>query len=348
MRDLALERVAVLISFKLDRTLVNRIWGADPRVEVLYDPSLVGEPRFPCDHGGPVSRSTEEEARWRTWLARAEVLFGFDRSHPDNLFNLAPRVKWIQSTSAGIGQYVRAHVPSEADVLITTASGIHATALAEFTLMSMLMFVKDWFKMSRQKRAKTWERYTGDTLAGKTVAIVGLGSIGSEVARSVRCFGMHVIGTKRTTEGVAPASLGVDVIYHREELPTMLSVADFVVISCPHTPETDGLIDGSMLEAMRPGSVLINIGRGAIVDEASLVAALDSGHLAGAALDVTVEEPMPPESALWSMPNVLLGGHSGSNVDSENAALTELFCENLRRYLAGQQLKNVLDRARWY
>lgn len=348
MRDLALERVTVLISFELDRSLVNRIWGVDPRVEVLYDPSLVGEPRFPCDHGGSVRRSSKEEARWRAWLARAEVLFGFDRSHPDDLLDLAPGVRWIQSTSAGIGQYVQAHVPSDADVLITTASGIHATALAEFTLMSMLMFVKDWFRMSRQKRARTWERYTGDTLAGKTVAIVGLGSIGSEVARSARCCGMRVSGTKHSTEGLEPDVLGVDAIYHRKNLPTMLSAADFVVVSCPYTPETEGLIDRSMLEAMEPGSVLINIGRGAIVDEASLVDALRSGHLGGAALDVTIEEPLPADHPLWRLPNVLLGSHSGSNVDSENAVLTELFCENLHRYLSGHQLKNVLDRARWY
>jgi phosphoglycerate dehydrogenase-like enzyme len=338
----------VLITFRLDRTLVNQIWGVDPRIDVLYDPQLVGEPRFPCDHAGPVSRTAEEEARWRDWLGRAEVLFGFDRSHPDELPELAPCVRWIQSTSAGVGRYARAHIPEGSDVVITTASGIHATALAEFTLMAMLVFVKNWFRIYEQERRKVWERYTGDTLEGKTVAIVGLGSIGTEVARSSRCFGMRVVGTKRTVEGVEPGSLGVDTIYHPRDMHAMLSVADFVVISCPHTPETEGLIGESELASMKHGSVLINIGRGAIVDELSLIRLLRSGHLGGAALDVTTEEPLPEDSPLWDMPNVLLSAHSGSNVNSENRVLTRLFCDNLHRYLSGRPLRNVLDRTQLY
>ena len=128
----------------------------------------------------------------------------------------------------------------------------------------------------------------------------------------------------------------------------MLSVADFIVISCPYTPETEGLIGESELKAMNPGSVLINVGRGAIVDEPSLIRFLRLGHLGGAALDVTTEEPLPEDSPLWDIPNVLLSAHSGSSVDSENQVLTRLFCDNLRRYLSDQPLRNVLNRTRLY
>jgi len=337
------DRVTVLIAFELAPEYVNQIWGVDPRIEVLYDPTLVGRPRFPCDHAGPIHRTPAQEARWQGLLAQAEVLFGFDRSHWDDLLQLAPRLKWIQSTSAGVGQRARSTGLMESEVVITTASGIHATALAEFTLMAVIMFVKGAFRMAAEKRRKHWARYTGSELPGKTLAVIGLGSIGREVARLARCFGMRVIGTKRTTEGVKPESLGVEALYPWTDFHPMLAKADFVVISCPHTPETEGLIGEAELAAMKPDAVLINIARGSIVDEPALIRALQSGNLGGAALDVTTVEPLPPESPLWDMSNVLLCPHSGSNVDSENRELTKLFCDNLSRYLAHGPLLNVLD-----
>jgi len=342
------DHVTVLITFELAAEYVNQVWSVDPRIKVLYEPGLVGRPRFPCDHGGPIHRTPEQEARWQDMLAQVEVLFGFDRSHWVDLLQLAPRLKWIQSTSAGVGQWAKSTGLTESGVVITTASGIHATALAEFTLMAMLMFVKKAFRMADEKKHKHWERYTGSELPGKTLAVVGLGSIGREVSRLARCFGMRVIGTKRTTEGVKPGDLGVERLYPWTDLHPMLAQADFVVISCPHTPETEGLIGKSELAAMKPDAVLINIARGVIVDEPALICALQSGGLGGAALDVTAAEPLPAGSPLWDMPHVLLCPHSGSNVDSENRELTHLFCDNLQRYLANEPLRNVLDKDRLY
>ncbi len=335
--------VSVLLTFELAAEYVNQIWAVDPRVEVLYEPDLLGRPRFACDHLGPIQRTPAQEARWVSLLARCEVLFGLDPSHYDDLLQLAPRLRWIQSTSAGVGQRVMSMGLTEANIVFTTASGIHATALAEFCSMAMLMFVKDAFRMADYKGRKHWQRYAGSKLYGKTLAVLGLGSIGREVARLGRCFGMRAIGAKRTTEGTDPDSLGVDALYAWTDMQPMLAEADFVVISCPHTPETKGLIGKVELAALKPGAVLINIARGAIVDEPALIRSLRSGHLRGAALDVTQHEPLPAGSPLWDMPNVLISPHSGSNVDSENRILTTLFCENLRRYLAGQSLLNVLD-----
>ena len=340
--------VSVLITFELAPEYVNQIWAVDPRVEVLYEPGLVGRPRFACDHLGPIHRTPEQEARWLSFLARSEVLFGLDPSHYDDLLQLTPRLRWIQSTSAGVGQRARSLGLTEADVVLTTASGIHATALAEFCLMSMLMFVKDAFRIAAGQKRKYWERYAGAELWGKTLAVIGLGSIGREVARVGRCLGMRAIGTKRTTEGVDPESLGVEALYAWTDLGPMLAEADFVVVSCPLTLQTERLLGSVELAAMKQGSVLINIARGAIVDEPALIRALRLGHLGGAALDVTQREPLPSSSPLWEMANVLISPHSGSNVDSENRELTGLFCDNLRRYLAGQPLRNVLDPARLY
>jgi phosphoglycerate dehydrogenase-like enzyme len=336
-------KVSVLITFELAPEYVNQIWAVDPSIEVLYEPDLVGTPRFACDHLGPIRRTPEQEARWRSLLARSEVLFGLDPSHHDDLLELTPRLRWIQSTSAGVGQRARSLGLTEADVVLTTASGIHATALSEFCLMSMLMFVKDAFRMVRHQGRRHWQRHAGTELRDKTVAIIGLGSIGREVARAGRCLGMRAIGTKRTTNGVTPDALGVEALYAWTDLRPMLAEADFVIVSCPHTPQTEGLVGSAELAAMKQGAVLINIARGAIVDEPALIRALRAGHLGGAALDVTEHEPLPATSPLWEMPNVLICPHSGSNVDSENRELTLLFCDNLRRYLAGQPLRNVLD-----
>lgn len=340
--------VTVLVTFDLEPRLVQRIWGVDPRITVHYDPSLVGRPRFACDHGGPIDRSPAQEERWQSLLAQSEVLLGMDRSHMDDLLDLAPNLKWIQSASAGVSWLLRSSPIAGSGVRLTTASGIHAVPLSEFTLMAMLMFAKGALHIRAKQEKKEWQRYTGGTLQGKTMAVIGLGSIGRRVAHAGRCAGMRVIGTKRTIEGIDPRALGVECLYLWTDLEPMLTQADYVVVSCPHTAETDGMFDEEALRSIKPGAVLINIARGAIVDEPALIRVLQSGHLGGAALDVTAVEPLPEDSPLWDMPQVLLSPHSGSNVDSENEVLVDLFCENLQRYLDRRPLLNELDRTLWY
>jgi phosphoglycerate dehydrogenase-like enzyme len=336
--------LTLLITSWLEPELVERIRAVDSRVNVVYRPDLLRPPRYPADHHGePVERTPEQEAQWRGLLARADILFDFDPTHRDDLPELARRVRWIQATSAGIGQFVKRQRYAERmpHTVFTTASGVHAKPLAEFAAMAMLMHSRRLLHMVDAQGRREWKRFAGTDLDGRTLLVVGLGSIGREVARLARAMGMEVLGVRRSPGGE-------EGVYGPEALTKLLPRADFVVLVMPHTDETDGMMGGDELAAMKQGSVLINIGRGSLVDEGALVDALRSGHLGGAYLDVFATEPLPDDSPLWDMPNVLVSPHSGSTSDRENRRITELFCENLRRYLEGRPLKNVLDPARLY
>lgn len=336
----------VLIASYLEPEHITRIRQVDPRLHVIYEPELLRPPRYAADHvGGPLNRTVEQEARWQQLLREANILFDFDHTHRDDLPELAPNLGWIQATSAGIGQFVKrqGYDTRMPNTVFTTASGVHAAPLAEFCIMAMLMFNKGLLRMLRDQARKHWERYAGTDLRGRTVGIVGVGKIGVEVARLCQAFGMTVIGAKRNVEGVDPGSLHLDALYDSRDLHAWLPRAEYLALIAPHTLETENLIGATELAMLPQGAIVINIGRGALVDEPALIEALQSGHLGGAALDVFADEPLPTDSPLWHMPNVLVSPHSASTSDRENARLTDLFCDNLRRYLADQPLGNVLN-----
>jgi glyoxylate/hydroxypyruvate reductase len=339
-------RLNLLIASYLEPEHVERIRQVDDRLNVIYEPDLLRPPRYPADHtGAPIDRSPEQEARWKQLLSEADILFDFDQTHREDLPSLAPRVRWIQGTSAGIGQFVHqmAYDTRMPDTIFTTASGVHIRPLAEFCIMAMLMFNKGLLRMLRDQERKHWERYAGTDLAGRALLIIGMGKIGTEVARLARAFGMKVLGTKRRAKGIDPAILYLDELHPSGALHELLPRAEYLVLITPHTPETEGMIGARELGLLPQGSIFINIGRGAVVDEPALIEALRSGHLGGAALDVFAKEPLPQDSPLWEMPNVLVSPHSGSTSDRENRRLTDLFCENLRRFLDDEPLLNVLD-----
>ncbi len=340
----------LLIASYLEPEHVERIRAVDARLDVVYEPELLPTARYAGDHYNRIERTPEQEVRWRALLARAEILFDFDHSNFQDLPDLAPNVRWVQCTSAGIGQAVRryGYDTRMPQAIFTTASGVHAAPLAEFCIMAMLMHNKGAARMFRAQQHSDWERYAGTDLRGRTLAIVGVGRIGGELARLAQAFGMTVIGVKRSVAGANPVALHLDELYPPAELRTVLRRAEYLVLVAPHTDETDQLIGAAELALLPRGAFFINIGRGATVDEPALVEALQSGHLGGAALDVFAEEPLPPDSPLWSIPSVLVSPHSGSTTDRENARITELFCDNLRRYLAGEPLLNVLDIERLY
>ena len=335
----------VLITTYLEPEHIERLRAVSPRIDVLYEPDLIPSPRYPADHYNTIQRTPEQEARWRELLARAKIMYDFDPTHRQDLPEVAPNLRWVQASSAGIGQLVRrmSYEQRMPGVVFTTASGVHARPLAEFCVMSMLMFAKGLRRMLDDQRRKHWERYAGTDLSERTLGIVGVGSIGTEVARLGQALGMIVIGTKRTVAGVDSAALHVDALYGPDDLQEVLRRAEFLVIATPHTDTTERLIGAAELAQLPRGAVLINIGRGAVLDEPALIAALRSGQLGGAALDVFEHEPLPADSPLWEIENVLVSPHSGSTSDRENARLTDLFCENLRRFLAGEPLLNVLD-----
>jgi len=338
----------LLIASYLEPDLVERIRTSVPEIKITYRPDLLRPPRYAADHkGADRVRTPEQEGEWLEYLRNATILFDFDKTHLTDLPEVAPLLHWIQATSSGIGQFVRSHeyAARMPDTVITTASGVHSVPLAEFAVMSMLMHSRGALHVLGEQRRSHWERYAGTDLSDRTVVVVGLGAVGTEVARLAKALRMRVIGVKRDPESAPPdlpADRLVDRLVGPEELAEALAEAEFLVLIAPHTEETEGMIGADELAALPKGATLINIGRGALVDEVALIEALRRGHLGGAYLDVFVEEPLPADSPLWSMPNVLVSPHSASTSDRENSRIVDLFCENLGRYLAGEQLLNVL------
>ena len=258
-------------------------------------------------------------------MGQAEVLFDFDYTGMGRLLERAQRARWLQATSAGIGQLVKRQRLDRTGIVFTTASGVHARPLAEFTLMVMLEHTKRAALARQQQRQRVWQRFATAELSGKTLAIVGYGRVGQEVARLARAFDMRITASKRNTDGVSAEMLGLDELYGTKDLHNMLARADFVCLITPHTPETEGLMDSSAFAALKPGAMLVNIGRGVLVDEKALLAALENGTVAHAALDVAATEPLPTDSPLWHHSEVTIYPHSASTSERENERLTDLF-----------------------
>ena len=339
-------RPVIFIASYIAPALVERIRAAAPGYETIYRPDLLARPRYSADHNAPVTRTPEQESEWRQLLGRAEILFDFDFHNAAELPYLAPRVRWIQGTSAGIGGFVSRHRYGErTDWRFTTSSGVHAKPLTEFALLAMLYFTKDVPGLRAAQATRRWQRLAMDQLDGKTLAIIGLGQIGRGIARGAAALGMRVIGARRD---VSKAVEGVAELYPPSELAALLRQAHFLALACPHTPETDRLIGAAELAHLPRGAVLINVARGAVVEQGAVIAALRSGQLGGAALDVTDPEPPPPDDPLWEAPNLLISPHSASTAPTENERIVDIFIENLRRWQAGEALMNELDAARGY
>ena len=279
-------------------------------------------------------------------LGEAEVMLMF--RPPLNLLARSPKLKWVQLVSAGIDRAIAGTGLLESDVMVTNASGIHATPIGEYVLGTMLMFAKKMPLAFANQQKRQWQRFTPSELKGKTVGVIGLGNIGREVARLARAFGMQVLATRRSAVKQELSVMGVDRMYPARDLLEMLGECDFVVLSLPLTRETTAIIGERELRAMKPSAFLVNISRGGIIDEPVLIQALKEGWIAGAGLDVFVQEPLPPESELWDLPNAILTPHIAGGSEIYNLRVIELFCENLRRYLDGQPLLNVVDKDKEY
>lgn len=346
-------RTVVAIATPLEAKLVARIAAVDDRLDVRYAPELLQPARFPCDHRGVDSfnRTAGQERDWQAMLADAEVLFGIPGDSSQGLVDAVrtgARLRWVQAAADGAGAKVRAAGLSGQEqerVLITRAGGVHVGPLAEFAMFGLLAFTKGMPRLLADKRARRWEHYPMAELAGATVLVIGLGDVGTEVARLAKSFGMRVIAVNRSGRTDLPY---VDEIRTARFLADVLPVAHGIVLSLPLTDETHGMIDAAAFGRMHSGAVLVNVGRGGVVDEAALVQALEAGQLAGAALDVFATEPLPVDSPLWDLPNVLLSPHTAGLSVRENERIVELFRENLRRYLAGDELLDRIHPALLY
>jgi len=339
----------VLIASPLFRPeLAQRIADTDDRVKVTYLPELLPRARWNGDGDGEGGVALDDP-RWEEPLQRAEAVFGIPGGGAEGLVDIvrrAPALRWVQARNAGAGQQLGDALrlaPGELEnVVVTTSSGVHAGPLAEFALFGLLAFAKDLPKLLADQREHHWppgQQPVGE-LRDRTLLIVGLGEIGTETARLAQAFGMRVLAVKRDASGEAPH---VDELHPADELPALVARADGIVITLPLTDATRGLLDADTLAAVKPGAVLVNVGRGAVVDEAALAERLQDGTFAGAALDVFAEEPLPPDSPLWELENVIVSPHNVALVDAEEARIVDLFCDNLRRRLAGEPLRNQLD-----
>lgn len=273
---------------------------------------------------------------------------------PDNWRTLAPRLRWLQYSGAGVDGLAPTGILEErSEVVVTTAVGVHGTTIGEYVFGSMLMFNRTWPEMVRLQdrhvwpRSAGWYKLGGRELGEQTIGIIGLGSIGRRIAHLAKAFNMQVLATRRSLSG-HDYEPDVDTLYSISQLHEMLRQSDYVVLAVPLTPETEKLIGEPELRAMRPNAYLVNIARGRVLDEKALVRALREGWIAGAGLDVTEEEPLPADSPLYDMANVILTPHiSGVSIHYDKR-LTDLFADNLRRYRAGQPLRNLYDAKRGY
>jgi phosphoglycerate dehydrogenase-like enzyme len=346
------DRVVVMLTSPLEAEHVERIAGAFPdRIDLIFRPDLMPAPRYIADHGDPAwRRNSAQEQEWHRLLGQAEVLLDFPQNEARSILDLAPKLRWVQTTSAGVGPLVQRLGLQDSHLIVTTCSGIHAQPLAEFVFAALLYYTKEIGRLKEEQRAHQWHRFAGIELAGRTMALIGPGRIGREIARIARVFRMRVTALGRDNDPARAELLGVDRLYSREQLHEMLAEADCLVVCAPLTPETEDLLGAAEFAALKPGAVFVNIGRGAIVDEQALLRGLRAGRIAFAALDVFREEPLPPESPFWDLPNVLINPHSASTVVTENTKIAELFVRNLGHYLAGEvdQMSPILDKQRLY
>jgi phosphoglycerate dehydrogenase-like enzyme len=348
-----MERVSVVIASPLEAELVERLRAVDDRFDVQFEPDLLPTPRYPSDHHGEegFERTAAQEARFAALVAGAEVLFGIPAESPERLawaVRSAPGLRFVQATAAGAGQQVR-HAELTAEelerVAISTASGVHGVPLAEWSIFGLLAFSKGLPRLRRDAVDRAWGHYPTTELRGQTLLVVGVGAIGLEVARLADAFGMRVIGVKRDASQQLPH---VESVHPPEELGELVGTADAIVFTLPLTDETRGLIDRETIARMRDGAIIVNVGRGAVIDEEALIEALRSGKLGGAALDVFAKEPLPATSPLWDMENVIVSPHTAALSWHENERIVELFAENLRRYLRGDELLSRVRTSVYY
>lgn len=282
-----------------------------------------------------------DRAHWFEEAPDAEVIVGFRPLREGA--TRAKRLRWVHSMGAGVENLSRDVAGTD---IIVTNSHAHGDVIAEHVMALLLAHSRRLAVAITRQVEGRWAREgaVGTVLRGKTMSIVGLGAIGTELARRAAAFGMRVWGVRRSGTAVP----GVDRVVAPAALDEVLRAADVLAITLPLTPETHGLIGAREIGLLPDGAFLINVGRGGIVDEAALAAAIESGHLAGAGLDVFEQEPLPPASPLWRLPGVIITPHVGGSSPGFLERAVPFFCENLRRYLMGEPLLNRVDVTRGY
>jgi phosphoglycerate dehydrogenase-like enzyme len=314
-----------------------------PRVAVLVDrdlPPNLDEISRLCEvrTAGPADLAAA--------LPGADVLLTWDFRTPAlaDAWPKADRLRWVHTASAGVDNVLTPEVAASG-VTVTNSRGVFDGAIAEYVLGLVLAFAKDMPGTWDRQRRREWQHRETERVAGATAVIVGVGPIGRAIARLLRGLGMRVRGVGRSARSGDPEFGDVG---SSADLVRLVPEADYVVLAAPLTDQTRGMMGAAELDAMRPTARLINVGRGELVDEAALVAALEAGGIRGAALDVFEREPLPASSPLWVLPGVVVSPHMSADAVGWREQLGELFLDNLRRWRAGRPLRNVVDKSVGY
>lgn len=276
-------------------------------------------------------------------IAETDILVAWGWTDIRPLYLAAPRLKWVHALSAGVEGLTCPEIQAS-DTILTNSKGIHGIPVSEHVFSLMLAFTRGLNLLFRRQLDKKWDRVPTDEIHEKTIGIVGLGSIGREIAKKAKGLGMEVVATKQemTTE------IFVDKLYKPEQLHEMLAVCDFVVVALPLTEKTAGLFTLEEFKAMKPTAYFFNIARGAIVREADLTIALQLGIIKGAGLDVFEAEPLPADSPLWAMDNVIVTPHLAAISPSYLDRAVKLFVDNLTRYTQNREMFNIIDKTKGY
>ena len=324
-----MKKMKILISFDLPEVFVGKIRSVSPDLEVL------------------MSGDKEEAVRL---IEDVDILFaGF---FSKELFFAARRLNWIQAWGAGVDRLLLPEVV-KSRVIVTNSGGVHPTPISEHVIGLMLCLCRKLHLFIRNQVERKWERFESwvsveqvEELSGKTVGIVGLGRIGTEIARKAKCLGMRVIATKRDPSQMASTS--IDRLVHPADLNQLFAESDFVVLSLPLTKETEGMVGEAQFKSMKRTAYFINVSRGKIVQEDKLIEALKQGWIAGAGLDTFENEPLSGDSELWGFRNVIVTPHVAGLTPHYMERLTGIFCENLDRFIHKQPLINIVDKTLGY
>lgn len=280
--------------------------------------------------------------------AKADVIFswGAKRDVMEQLLAQTPNLKWIHSRSAGLDSLL---FPAliESPVPLTNGRGVFSQSLGEFVLAAILYFAKDFRRMIRNQEAGRWEQFNVHEISGQTMGIVGYGDIGRACAWRAKAMGMKVLAVRRRPEQSA-GDQNVEHVYGFDGLHEMIRQCDYVVAAAPLTPETKSLIGDAEFAAMKPSAIILNVGRGPVIDEPAMLAALQSGQIRGAGLDVFTVEPLPAGHPFYSMENVLLSPHCSDNTQDWLEQAMLFFYRNLDRFQKGEPLENVVDKRAGY
>lgn len=347
-------RLRVAVAAPLSREHAALLVEREPRIDLAYEPDLLPPMRFAADFSGnrAFERTPQQQQRYEQLLDSADALYGIPDVNPAALRRAVeanPKLRWVHTMAAGGGGQVQAAKLSAEDlrrVVFTTSAGVHGVPLAEFAVLGVLAGAKHLPRLQEQQAEKNWSnRWLMGQVSAQTALIFGLGGIGGETARLLSALEMTVIGVSRRTDQRIP---GVDRIVTPDEAIEVAGSAQAVVSALPGTGATEKMLGRALFEAVSPGTTLVNVGRGTVIDEEALLEALDSGRIGFAALDVFAVEPLPESSHFWEHPRVLVSPHTAALTEHEERLIAELFAKNAGLILDGAEPKNRVDTVEFY